>query len=448
MRRRDALRQLSALGLLAMSDALPAAPRRAAFAPDLDAELAGIVRDPDGRLASLAAIVVRGGRVVYEGYFGRRFIDPVDRARDRPVDARTLFRVASISKLVTTLGVLRLVEAGRLDIDADAGSYLGYALRNPHFPDAPVTLRMMLCHTSSLRDNGGYFWDESVDLRDVLLPGGSRYGEGGMWSPQARPGDFFEYTNLSWGVIGTVMERVTGERFDLLMKRLVLDPLGLHGGFSPADLPRAQLAHVATLYRTRSNADDDAPWFPNGPWIPQVDDYSTAEPVPRSGPSYVPGRNGTLYGPQGGLRASAPELGRVMRMLMNGGELDGQRFLKRSTVDEMLRTQWRYAGPQNGVAAYGPLPSRFNAWGLGNQHFLDVPGGDRFVERGGFTAVGHLGDAWGLIGTFAFNRERRDGFAYLCGGTSFKPHTKPGVYSSYFRFEERIMTALFDRALN
>jgi CubicO group peptidase (beta-lactamase class C family) len=446
MRRRDALR-LSALGLLAMSDPLAAAPRRPAFATDLDAELAGIVRDPDATLASLAAIVVRGGRVAYEGYFGRRFIDPVDRARDRPVDAGTLFRIASISKLVTTLGVLRLVEAGRLDLDADAGSYLGYPLRNPRFPDAPVTLRMMLCHTSSLRDHAGYFWDQGVDLRDVLLPGGSRYGDGGAWSPQAKPGDYFEYTNLSWGVIGTVMERVTGERFDRLMKRLVLDPLGLHGGFSPADLPRAQLANVATLYRTRSNADDDAPWFPGGPWIPQVDDYSTTEPVPRAGPAYVPGRNGTLFGPQGNLRASAAELARVMRMLMAGGELDGRRFLQRSTVDEMLRTQWRYAGPASGLAAYGPLPQRFNAWGLGNQHFLDVPGGDRFVERGGFTAAGHLGDAWGLIGTFAFNRERGDGFAYLCGGTTFKPHTRPGVYSSYFRFEERIMTALFDRAL-
>ena len=169
--------------------------------------------------------------------------------------------------------------------------------------------------------------------------------------------------------------------------------------------------------------------------------------MPRAGPSYVPGRNGTLFGPQGNLRASTSDLGRVMRMLMGGGELDGKRFLKAATVEEMLSTQWRRAGAASGEADYGEAKNRFNAWGLGNQHFLDVAGGDRFVERGGFTAVGHLGDAWGLIGTFAFNRERRDGFAYLCGGTAFKPQTRPGVYSSYCRFEERIMTAIFDRAL-
>lgn len=447
MRRRDALASLSALGLAAMSDPLGAASKapRAPFAQDLEAELGGIARDPDAVLASLAVIVVRGGRVVFDAHFGRRFIDPADRKRDLPANAQTLYRIASISKLVVTLGVLRLVEAGRLDLDADAGKYLGYALRNPHFPEAPVTLRQMLCHTSSLRDDGGYFFDESVDLREVLVPGGARHGKGAMWSSRARPGEYFQYTNFSWGVIGTVMEKATGERFDRLMKRVVLDPLGLQGGFNPAELAPERLRNLATLYRTRSNADDDAPWFPGGPWIPQVDDYSNAAPVPRAGPSYVPGRNGTLYGPQGNLRASAADLGRVMRMLMGGGELEGRRFLKAATVDEMLSAQWRYTGPQSGLADYGSAHARFNEWGLGNQHFLDRPG-DRFVERGGFAAHGHLGDAWGLIGTFAFNRERRDGFAYLCGGTAFKPQTRPGIYSSFFRFEERIMTAIFDRA--
>ncbi|QJR10469.1 hypothetical protein DSM104443_01533 [Usitatibacter rugosus] len=449
MSRRRALTTLSALGLLAMT--LPgtanAARRREPFADALDAELGAIVRDAGQPLASLATLAVRDGNVVYEGHFGRRFIDPTSRVRDRPAQPTTLYRIASISKLVTTLGVLRLVEQGRLDLDADAGSYLGYALRNPHFPGAPVTLRMMLCHTSSLRDDGGYYWDERVDLRDVLLPGGTKHGQGAMWSSKAAPGAYFEYTNLSWGVIGTVLEKVTGERFDRLMQRLVLEPLGMQGGFSPADLPKERQGRIATLYRKRSNADDNAPWYFDGPWIPQVDDYSTSDPVPRASPGYVPGSNGTLFGPQGNLRATAADLGRVMRMLMAGGELDGKRFLSAARVDEMVSVQWRYAGPENGLADYGSAARRFNAWGLGCQHFMDVQGGDRLVDGGGFTAVGHLGDAWGLIGTFAFNRETKNGLLFLCGGTGFDPRTNPGIYSSYFRFEERILTALYQRAL-
>jgi CubicO group peptidase (beta-lactamase class C family) len=169
--------------------------------------------------------------------------------------------------------------------------------------------------------------------------------------------------------------------------------------------------------------------------------------VPRAGPGYVPGSNGTLFGPQGNLRATAGDLGRVMRMLMGGGELDGKRFLEAKRVDEMLSVQWRYVDATSGQANYGSASGRFNAWGLGCQHFMDHPGGDRLVDGGGFTAVGHLGDAWGLIGTFAFNRETKDGLLFLCGGTGFDPRTRPGIYSSFFRFEERILTALYQRAL-
>ena len=406
----------------------------------IDAELRSVVDDPEGPLASLQVLAIRSGVVAYEGAFGRRHIKDDD-AGDLPATRESLYRIASISKLVVTLGILRLVEAGRFDLDADVGKYLGYALRNPHFPDAPITLRMMASHTSSLRDDGGYYFDESVDLREVLLPGGKHYGEGLMWG-KTRPGEYFRYTNFTWGIIGTAIEKVTGERFDLYMDRAVLRPLGMAGSFDAAAIPAPR---VATLYRKRKPDDDDGPWDPKGPWIAQVDDYHGTPPVPRTTAAYVPGRNGTRYGPQGGLRASAAGLGRVMRMLMERGELDGQRFLKPATVDAMFARQWTYKGPPTGVN-HEDLPSpRMLAWGVGNQHFTDVGGageGDRLVEGGGFTGVGHLGDAWGLRGAFIFNRESRDGFVFLAGGPGFDPMTRRGKYSSFFRYEERVMTAL------
>jgi CubicO group peptidase (beta-lactamase class C family) len=316
MRRRDALLALPALGALAAC----ATARRAASAMNtaaIDAELRAIVEDPDAPLASLQALAIRSGRVVYEGAFGRRHIADGD-APDLPAQRDSLYRVASISKLVVTLGVLRLVEAGKLDLDADAGNYLGYPLRNPHYPEVPITLRMMAAHTSSIVDDGGYFFDESIDLRDAMNPA--------MWA-KTRPGAYFRYTNFTWGIIGTIVEKVTGERFDLYMNRAVLRPLGMQGSFDAAAVP---VERVATLYRKRKPDDDDGPWDPNGPWIAQVDDYHGTPPQPRTTSAYVVGRNGTRYGPQGGLRASAMDLGRAMRMLMQRGELDGQRFLQPS----------------------------------------------------------------------------------------------------------------------
>lgn len=394
---------------------MPSAPP---FTAVLDRELGAVEN-----VKALSALAIRDGNVVYER------------------DSRTLYRIASISKLVTTIGVLRLAEAGTLSLDADIGTYLGYRVRNPRHPEVPVTLRMLLAHTSSLRDDAGYSWDASVDIKDVLQ------SQPAAWGP-TKPGEYFSYANLPWGVAGTVMEKVTGERFDRLMKRLVIDPMGLAGGYNAAELSPRALANLATLYR-KATAGDVQVWDPQGPWVAQVDDYSQRPPGPRAGPDYVPGRNGTLFAPQGGLRASVADLGRVMRMLMEGGALDGRRILRRETVDMMLTPQWT-RGRGAGDADYGNNKGRFNAWALGNQVFMDVsrPGsGDRLVQAGGFRGNGHLGDAYGLYGTLVFDRGAKNGFVYLVGGTGFDPETQPGAYSAFARFEERIMTALHRRAI-
>ena len=62
-------------------------------------------------------------------------------------------RVASISKLVTAIGVMKLVDQGRLDLNSDVSRWLGWQLRNPSFPDRPITLGMLLAHTSSIREH-------------------------------------------------------------------------------------------------------------------------------------------------------------------------------------------------------------------------------------------------------------------------------------------------------
>lgn len=445
-----------AASLVLLGGSLGAA-QPAALAPglarQLDRELEALVQAPGRELASLSVLAVRGGRVVYHRQFGARWICPEDPTRSRPADRRTLYRMASISKLVTTLGVMRLVEQGRLDLDEDVASYLGFPFRNPHFPDTPITLRMLLSHTSSLRDDAGYFWDAAsrTHLKDVFTPGGSRYGKGEMWDSHAAPGQYFQYANLPWGVVGTLMERVTGLRFDRLMRKLVLDPLDLEGGFNPAGFRPEQLAQVATLYRKRRIVDGKEVWDAAGPWVPQVDDYAGGPPQDRALPDYVPGTNGTLYGPQGSCRMSAEGLGRIMQMLMDGGLSRGRRFLRRSSVAQMMQVQWRsLPGGENGLTTFGSARRIFNAWGLGLQHFLDLSdgaSGDRLVEGGGFRAVGHLGDAWGLTSAMAFDPRTRSGLVFLIGGVAFNPESQRGRHSGLYRHEEQILTALHRRAL-
>ena len=425
-------RTLLGLALLSgMSRFVSAAPAD----DSLDRELAAIASDPDCVLASLSVLAIRRGKVQYQRQFGQRAIGAA-----RPADEHTLYRIASISKMMTALGVMMLVEQGKLALDTDAGDYLGFPLRNPNFPGRAVTLRTLLTHTSSLRDDAGYSWPADTALSTILVPGASRHGKGEMWASNAPPGAYFTYSNLNWGVIGTLMERVTGERFDRLMKRLLLDPLGLHGGFNPSELSAADLSNLATLYRKRTV--DTEVWDAAGPWIAQVDDDSAQAPKAPAGIGrYVIGANATPFSPTGGLRISARDMGQVMLMLMNGGRHQCRQILAPASIERMFAREWTYDG-SNGDTNGG----LFNCWGLGNQHFPDRAG-MQLVEGGGFAGVGHLGEAYGLMSVFVFDPATKNGMVALVGGTSSDPEARKGRHSSLASFEERILTALYRRAI-
>jgi CubicO group peptidase (beta-lactamase class C family) len=439
-----------------LSAAAHAAPLPGARADALTRQLQAIVDDPALPLPGLSVVAIRQGEVVYRQQFGSMRLATA-RAPARPMDESTMFRVASVSKFVTALGAMKLVEQGRLSLDADLGAYLGYRLRNPHFPDQPITLRMLLTHTSSLRDEGGFKWDPGVDLKEVLLPGGRHYGEGAVWSAEHAPGGWFEYVNFNWGLIATVMEAASGERFDRLMRRLLFDPMALKAGFYLADFAPAKLDDVATLYRKREK-DGAEVWDPNGPWIAQADDFGNEAPVAPPGlAQYKVGTNGTIFGPQGSLRISTGELARIMLMLMNGGRLGDQQILSRQTVATMFSRQWTLdAGGANGSANGdgGSYRGLYHAWGLGNQQFTDTSiakdgraSGDRLAEGGGFTGVGHLGWSWGLNALFVFDPRTKDGMIYVSTGLGADPDRQPGKFSSESRFQERITDALYRGAI-
>lgn len=432
----------SVLGLALLGgvgSVLGAMPDEAGAAPGpsmLERELAAIAADPACELASLSVLAIRDGKVAYQQQFGQRAM-AASGMPARPVNRQTLFRIASISKMMTTLAAMRLVEDGKLSLDADASLYLGFPLRNPHFPSQVITLRHLLSHTASLRDAAGYSFPATVTLHSFLTPGQARYGEGAMWASNAAPGAYFTYSNLGWGVIGTMMEKVTGERFDRLMQRLLLDPLGMRGGFHPSAFAAADLANLATLYRKRTT--DTEIWNTAGPWIAQVDDFSTTAPAPPPGiDQAVIGTNATPFSPTGGLRVSAEGMGTVMLMMLNGGMHEGRRILKPATLKLMLTRQWSADGSgANGDTHHG----LFRHWGLGNQHFPDQAG-TRLVDGPGFDAVGHLGEAYGLMSVFALDLAANNGMVVLVGGVGSDPEAYKGTYSSLARFEEKILTAL------
>jgi CubicO group peptidase (beta-lactamase class C family) len=340
-----------------------------------------------------------------------------DRATGRRVTADDPVRIASISKLVVALGVMRMVEAGQLDLDRDVSHWLakgesGWRVRNPAFPDAPVTLRLLLSHRSGLIDPDEYRVPLGERLQDVIA-------RPALWDAAHRPGTHFRYANVAFPVIASVLEKASGERFDRLMQRLVLAPLKLDACFNWSTCSDAKTARAVVLYRSGGEValDDLKGRRPDCPVIATAGcDLA----------GYRLGENGALFSPQGGLRASMRDLAVIGSMLLqNGG-----RFLKRESVAELERVAWAFDG-KNGETTGG----FYCRYGLAVTTLPTAHAGcgdDLFGD--GRQRVGHAGEAYGLRSGLWIDRAAGTGIAFFATAT---PPDSKGV-SAFSREEERL----------
>ena len=321
-----------------------------------------------------------------------------DRARQRPLTPADPVRIASISKLVVALGVMRLVEQGRLDLDRDVSTWLGWRLRNPAFADTPITLRLLLSHRSGLRDDIDYAIPLGTELRTALQ-------DPKAFNREHRPGTYFRYSNLNFPVIASVMESATGERFDALMHRLVLAPLSLDACFNWTTCSDAAIGRAVVLYDEKGAAirDDLGGRKPACPVL-------APEGVPCKLDTYRPGSNGALFSPQGGLRISAEGLAVIGRLLLSGGVDRGQRFLSEGSIEEMLKPHWRFDGA-NGDTEDG----FYCGYGLGVQIIPHERCRDDLTGRG-VALLGHAGDAYGVKSGLWIDRSRGRGMSYFATG--------------------------------
>lgn len=340
-----------------------------------------------------------------------------DRAAGRKLTADDPARIASISKLVVAIGVMRLVEAGTLDLNDDVSHYLGWRVHNPAFPERAVTLRQLLAHTSSLTDNVDYVLPLDADMAEVLA-------DPKAWDADHAPGSYFRYANFNTPVVAAVMERATGERFDLLMKRLVLDPLGLEGCYNWAACAPELAARAVVQYRERKPTRDEPAMIAACPVTP-AEDGSCDLSLWRAG------RNGAIFSPQGGLRLSGRGLATVGRMLLNGGKHGDVQLLTPQSVRAMLTPVWTYDG-RNGDHQGGFLCR----YGLATQILATEADGCRDDPFGdGVARVGHAGDAYGLKSGLWLDLERGTGVAYFATDVL---DADAGLHSGYTRIEEQL----------
>ncbi len=350
-----------------------------------------------------------------------------DKARGRKVSADDPVRIASISKLVTAIGVMRLVEAGTLDLDADVSDALGWRLRNPAFPATPITLRLLLSHRASLTDGAGY-WQTPLGgkLRDILE-------DPRAWDAAHAPGSYFRYANLNFPLVAQAMERATGERFDELMERLVLRPLGLTACFNWASCDASTAARAVVLYD-----GDGKPVRDNNEGRKPDCAVTVGEGSCDLG-RWRAGENGALFSPQGGLRISAHDLVRIGRLLLGNGSIDGQRLLEPASVQAMMLPHWQYTAG-NGVTYEedtGDIDQGFFCrYGLAMQTLATPVNGCRDDPFGdGVARVGHSGSAYGLQAGLWLDHKSGTGVVWFATGM---PDERVGGKSAFSAVEEAL----------
>lgn len=364
--------------------------------------------------------------VIYCGNFGM-----ADYNRGIPITDSTVFRIASISKSVTATAFMMLYDQGLVGLDDDISEILEFNITNPHYQSDPITPRMLLGHTSSLRDGSGYnsflsaTYNNTIPphLSSLLVPGGAYYTSN-IWS--TNPVGYFTYANINYGVLATVIEKISGQRFDFFVRENIFEPLGMTASFNIHDLPNPD--NVAVLYRKQG-----------GNWVPQADNYNGVFPPPRDLSAYTPGNNGFIFGPQGGLRVSARDLAKFMHVHINGGSYQNVRIVNDTIIDRMHASHWKINGCNGNT--YGGL---FMSWGLGVHLATAIPGND--VVFPGMEMVGHPGEAYGLISDMYFNRNERQGVIFITNGSAYSYST--GNNSMFYTVEEDVFTLLKDSVID
>ena len=414
-------------------------------------DLNAILTDPG--VTGYAVMAFKDGKLAYQRTGGDRFLDPTEAAKNLPMEMDTRFRTASISKTFATIGAMRLVEQGKLDLDADVSDYLGFELRNPNYPDKVITPRMLLSHSSSIQDGSVYTIAPEYSIKEFFTPEGKYWNDGEHFENSAdgidrSPGNWMHYSNLGFGVMGTIIECISGQRFDVYMKENVLEPMGINASYNPGDFTAEEIKDLAVLYQAVEE---------NGPALAQIDDYRGVPQDPNKVLITIPylhdaitlvsmenfeiGTNATLFSPQGGLRISAEEMKAMVELFLNDGVVNGKRILTKESIDEMFKAQFSYDPAKNNANTYAGL---LNYYGLGIWHMSSEYLGDSLVQDHKIPMAGHFGEAYGLLAGIWVDREKDIASYMSMTGQNEPDFLNYGEFSGMYLWEEMFYAALLD----
>ena len=316
-------------------------------------------------IAGVAACVVKDDRMVWSNTYGF-----ADLERQIPMNLDWVQNICSISKTFATTALMQLWEQGRFQLDDDVGDYMSFPVRNPSHPDVPITFRLLLTHQSSIRDGEWYgrgyqCGDPAVSLAEwiegYLQPGGRFYDADENYQTWP-PGDRWEYNNVAFGLVGYLVEQISGELFTDYCREHIFEPLDLNEtSWYLADI---DLSRHVVPYTYVEGDEIRSPTWGGRPLGVILEGSGSTVPV-GDGHHASCAYNHPNF-PDGFLRTSVRQLSRFARAYLNGGILDGQRILRERTIREMFQPQLQGGLGSQGLTWYtSPQVRERDVWGHG-----------------------------------------------------------------------------------
>ena len=318
-------------------------------------------------VVGLSVAVVKDNKIFYNHSFGYK-----DLEQQLPLQNDNIFRIASISKSFTSTAIMQLVAEKQIRLDQDVSELVGFKIRNPKFPNTVITLKMLLSHRSSINDSEGYFSLDAIDP-----------SKNPNWEKSYNayePDKGYMYCNLNYNLAGSILEKVTGVRFDKYIQQQILDPLGLYGGYNVNALDSNLIAKIYEYKR-------DSTKFIYSPsaYAPRTEEIN----------NYTMGRSTPIFSPTGGMKISAHDLAEYMIMHSQLGKHKGKRIIPKNLSKQMQA-----------------IISEEENYGMALETSTQLIPGK--------TMIGHTGVAYGLYSIMFFEPKEKIGFVVISNGCDTK----------------------------
>lgn len=327
----------------------------------------------------LGACLVKDDKIIWKGAYGYSELES-----KKQLTANDIYQLASLSKVFTAAALMQLYEKGLFKLDDDINDYMPFKVRNPYFPDKPITFRMLLTHTAGFFDvlpNGnkislGVWGDSDIPLskyvEELFTPGGKYYSVD--YFSRSEPGTEYQYSNISFSLIGCLVEKITQKDFSEYCRENIFLPLEMHDtGWHLKDIDTNRIVF--------------------GYGFPKNDSLPLFKKVRHFG---MPGY------PEGMLRTTMQDLSHFLIAFIHDGKYKNFQLLKPETVSLMLTPQ-----------QIKNIPSRaFVIKDIGLTWLIMDIGGEQFYSMNGFS---------GSIFTNAyFSRENKTAIIYFFTGITMK----------------------------